>query len=408
MKTNYRLHYRHPDRRIVGDVMPFYHDNRFHIFYLLNGSGHDDINHEHVVTSNLQDWTYVGPSITHEDNCAFTGSYIQTPDKTFHCFFTRWNPENPRGRERIGHAFSHDLVTWTKTDMDLVPDGLTYSNARYRDFRDPCVFFDNASQEYHMFLLANSPKKENTKDSWDENWIQGHYKSRDLVNWIPLEPLGGNFADECPDYIKGPQFHYIHGCHRFAISNSKWGPYHTQEDYVLDKGLRAAKICPVGDRILWFGGFIGGSITLPREIVFLKSGKLGLRISAEVRRLPQKTVYESFSTLESGRFNPEEAHLVSLDIKKIQKLALTLDDKMQFLIENGKLTFIDDGKKTILDDDLKTDNVTDLIEFIIDGDLVEMFWCGKGAFTVCAHKQVLRYHLSSSDFVNFHILSFLP
>ena len=42
-----------PPTRAVGDVMPFYHAGEYHVFYLLNASGNDDINWEHAVSRDL-------------------------------------------------------------------------------------------------------------------------------------------------------------------------------------------------------------------------------------------------------------------------------------------------------------------------------------------------------------------
>ncbi len=401
----YKVHYQHPDGRKVGDVMPFYNSGVYHIFYLLNGSGHDDINHEHAFSSDLIHWTTVAPSITHEDNCAFTGSYLKTLDGLFHCFFTRWNPDNVLGRETIGHAVSTNLIDWKKSNLHLVPDGTIYSDAQYRDFRDPCVFFDNTDKYFHMLLLANPKNKKNNEKSWDENWIQGHYRSKNLVDWEHLFPIPGNFADECPDYIYHSGHHYIHGCHRYAIGETQWGPYHTEEDFVLDKGLRAAKTCHVGDRIMWFGGFIDGSITLAREVVFLPSGRLGLCLAAEMYVASNKLISESIDKNKTILIDKDKAQRIA--ISSLNRASLTIDfEAIKFELFEGVFSFINLENRTILDGRFFFESATDQIDIIIDLDLIEVYWSGKGAFTFCAKKEISKLSIVAGIETIISIFSF--
>lgn len=380
----YFLHFMHHDGRFFGDAMPYYWKGQYHLYYLLNGSGHNDINHEHAVSTDLVHWKQLEPSIYHEDNCAFTGSYLTTPDGIHHCFFTRWKENNPSGRESIGHATSSDLVTWTKTSLHLVPDGILYSAGIYRDFRDPCVFFDPKLNLYHMLLLANPKDRENGPKSWDEHWIQGHYTSRDLETWIPQKPLDGNFADECPDYFYQQNKHYLHGCHHYAIGDAFQGPYMLQPDSELDLGARAPKFCYDGHRRVWFGGFIGGPATLPRTLNVLPDGNLGLSFVHEIIEATSRLVETTKAKKGNISLKKECAHRISLKGDALQEGFLTLtcnpssfslvfdfSKKRVSVYRQGKIT-----KETALGSgkDFRVD-------IIADQDIVEIIWNDFRAFS---------------------------
>ena len=63
-----RLRLHSKDNRKIGDVMPFYDNGEYHIFYLLNGSGNDNVNWEHAVSSDLMNWSHLPPAISLDKN----------------------------------------------------------------------------------------------------------------------------------------------------------------------------------------------------------------------------------------------------------------------------------------------------------------------------------------------------
>lgn len=382
--SHYSLHFMHHDGRSFGDAMPYFWQGEYHLFYLLNGSGHNDINHEHAVSVDLIHWKQLPPSIYHEDNCAFTGSYLTTPDGVHHCFFTRWKENNPEGRESIGHATSTDMVVWTKTPMHLIPDGVTYSSGLYRDFRDPCVFFDNKENLYHMILLTNLVGRENGPKSWDEHWVQGHYLSKNLSHWVPQKPFEGDFADECPDYFFQQNRHYLHGCHHYGIAKDFHGPYITQKYSELDLGARAPKFCFDGHRRVWFAGFIGGPATLPRTLNVLPDGQLGLSFVKEIfdatsRSIQTQKTDQGALKIVSGipnRFrvtaSPMGKGTLVLRFNHLSKsLCFDFPKSTAFLWENGNLK-----KQTSLGGTQEF-----FIDIVIDHDIIEVIWNNFRAFS---------------------------
>jgi len=382
--SHYSLHFMHHDGRFFGDAMPYFYQGQYHLFYLLNGSGHNDINHEHAVSTDLIHWTQLPPSIYHEDNCAFTGSYMTTPDGIHHCFFTRWKEGNPAGRESIGHATSTDMIHWTKTPLHLIPDGVIYSSGIYRDFRDPCVFFDEKQNLYHMILLANAAGNDNGPKSWDEHWIQGHYVSKDLVNWEPQKPFEGNFADECPDYFHQQNRHYLHGCHHYGMASSFQGPYQVQPDSELDLGARAPKFCFDGKRRVWFAGFIGGPATLPRVLSVLPDGQLGLSFAPEVIDAVTKRVQlwaGSEGTLALIPHVPNRFRILGSHANQ-GTLKVRLDPMNRSLLfdfSSSRVTLLE-GDRPIKETGIgKQKTLT--IDLIVDHDIVEVLWNDFRAFS---------------------------
>ena len=90
------LHF-YPSKRSVGDIMPFFWKGAYHVFHLTNPTGNQDVNWEHIVSTNLVDWEELPPALTPdktnptgpEGGCMFTGCVVEK-DGTFHAWYTSW------------------------------------------------------------------------------------------------------------------------------------------------------------------------------------------------------------------------------------------------------------------------------------------------------------------------------
>jgi sucrose-6-phosphate hydrolase SacC (GH32 family) len=242
---------------------------------MLNASGNENIHLEHACSEDLIHWKHLPSAIESANGemgfldmgCIFTGCMVEK-DNILHAFYTSWNPDNPNGREFIMHATSQDGIRFNKEpNFILAPDGFYYSSSRYRDFRDPNIIYNAEKQCYDMFLLANKQESINKDNSDISNFVFGHYTSKDLYIWTPCEPLGGVEGDECPDYFSIEDIHYIHGCRQYVYSENKFGPYKKAKFWEIDMPyVRAAKTLFDGKRILWFGGWFEGPMSLPRQL----------------------------------------------------------------------------------------------------------------------------------------------
>ena len=278
-----------PKTRAVGDVMPFYHNGEYHVFYLLNASGNADINWEHAVSRDLVHWKNLPPAILcdpkdktgPEGGCMFTGSIIEHQG-VFHAYYTSWNPNNPVGREFICHATSKDLVSWTKHPEDMFgPDGIHYANHHDRDFRDPCVVWDEEQNRYEMFINANQPGK--------PGFVFGVLTSRDLKHWEQHPAIENIPGDECPDFFKSGKTYYLHGCNFYAFATNRNGPWKYPSYNRLDRRMAAKRVFD-GKRNVWFGGWLAGPMSIPREVYEGPNGLLYMK--------PVEEVVSAFSSVQ--------------------------------------------------------------------------------------------------------------
>jgi sucrose-6-phosphate hydrolase SacC (GH32 family) len=94
-----------PSKRAVGDVMPFYWKGEYHVFYLTNPTGNNDVNWEHTVSKDLVNWKELPPALTPDKSdpngpdgeCMFTGCVVEK-DSVFHAWYQLrgWPCGNPQ------------------------------------------------------------------------------------------------------------------------------------------------------------------------------------------------------------------------------------------------------------------------------------------------------------------------
>ena len=295
------IHYR-PRVGSLGDTNPFYWKGEYHIFYL---HGVDHVPWEHIVSKDLVHWKEL-PTALVADGAAdsadgmwmFTGCVIEK-DGQFHIFYTGCNPSNPKGTQFVMHATSADLIRWTKHPEDIFgPDGELYANSRERDFRDPCVFWNEEAQEYWMVLCAGDRK----------TGRQGLAISKDLATWKLAPPLNAQ-NQECPDLFKIGDTWYLLNADTYAYSKTLHGEFKTPPvQNVIDRPcVYAGKQMFDGRRHVWtgwisdsdngrdVGGFFnrltwGGTQCSPRELYAGPEGQLYQRPVDEVTAMFSKPI----------------------------------------------------------------------------------------------------------------------
>jgi beta-fructofuranosidase len=320
-----------PGRRGFGDPMPFYWNGEYHVFYLTNPAGNYDVNWEHIVSTDLVNWKELPAALSVDKNdptgpdggCIFTGDVIEK-DGVFHAWYTNWNPLNPKGREFISHATSRDLINWTKHPEHMIaPDGIHYANHPTRDFRDPEIFWNPESREYWMILFANVPNQ------W---W--GRFAlltSDDLINWKQEMPIEGVPGDETPSYLRFGNTHYIIG-NDFGYSSAKSarGPYIRPKFWnsipvrELDTAGQAAKTTWDGKRYLWFGGWSGGSMPIPREVYEGPEGLLYMKPAEEIVAFFNKTAIDLTEQPSRTSLAVPPAYMLDYRIKMYPQSRITI------------------------------------------------------------------------------------
>ncbi|MDP6636920.1 MAG: GH32 C-terminal domain-containing protein [Phycisphaerae bacterium] len=347
-----------PTKKTVGDVMPFFWKGEYHVFYLTNPMGNNDVNWEHCSSKDLVNWREYPPALKpdhknptgSEGGCMFTGCIVEK-EGVFHAWYTSWNPKNPKGREFLSHATSKDLIVWKKHPEHMIaPDGIHYANHRKRDFRDPQIFWNAETKEYWMHVLANSakPKPGAPRQRF------GLLKSKDLVKWTQHDPVAMENAggDECPDYFKIGATHYIHSCRRYYYSDKINGPYkHPKLTHELDRpGINAAKRVWDGKRHVWFGGWSGGVMPLPREVYAGPDGLLYMKPVEEVTAVYKKTVLDlSGKPAPAGVVDTPEHYMLDGEIKMDPQSSFSLvmggQYRMTLSAADGTLSLVGPGFK---------------------------------------------------------------
>ena len=120
------IFYTSPEGRI-GDIIPFYEDGEFKLFFLNNGwccvSTRDNLHFENEYRTSIH---------------GGTGSIVKV-DGLYHLFYCKF-PSYPYPRQQVWHATGTDLVHWTEHPEDtFTPDGDIYLMS---DWRDPHVIWN--------------------------------------------------------------------------------------------------------------------------------------------------------------------------------------------------------------------------------------------------------------------------
>lgn len=307
------IHYR-PAGTKAGDVIPFYHDGSYHIFYLRNNDW------AHMVSKDLIRWNELPNALTKskdplapDGEACWTGSIVEH-NKQFYLFYTGKNMGDPLGDQKVMIATSKDLVAWTKQDHTFYADGKIYWNKsmngaiddkqiyHHQAFRDPEVFRNNTTNEWWMILHAmladgSSP-------------AMGRYTSTDLVHWAPAAPLvvyPRSVSGDCPGFFssKNKSFIYCADYHYMQSDNIN-GPYNPQVKAYDCGDLRVPKLMWDGTRYILVGwicdyeGYTdagattwGGTLSMPREVYTDSAGNLYQR--------PPKEIVQAFKTITSGK-----------------------------------------------------------------------------------------------------------
>lgn len=242
----------------VGDVMPYYENGTFHLFFLHDaktkpaGEGFHDIHS--FETANFKDFTYQGRQIPYgtasePDFGVGTGSLVKVGN-TYYYYYTGHNAvasflsNNPR--ESVLLATSTDMKTWTKIKNFKITAPAGYYDY---EFRDPHVFFNAEDGKYWMLVSAQTSAQKavvlkfTSNDPATGNWTVENpvYTTTSSENYIMLE---------CPDLFKMGNYWYLvfsenwssnSGTH-YRIASSPNGPWTTPANDRLDGSyLYAAK-----------------------------------------------------------------------------------------------------------------------------------------------------------------------
>ena len=290
------MHWRPGGDEYIGDMIPFFWGDEYHIFYLKRRGG-EPYPWCHIKSRDLVEWE-VMPDVVHpspdpaapDARGCWTGCVVESGG-TFYCFYTGWNPDRPHeGKypQTICVATSRDLVEWEKVGDGpiLWPDDRWYMP---RAWRDPFVFYNEAAGEWWMVICARDAHAPQPRAG-----ALALAASPDLERWEVREPLwsgGICYAPECPDiFAEAGRWYtvYSHGITRYRVADGPGGPWLAAAPDTLDgPHVRAAKSLSDGRRRLLFGwvptreddsdgGRLqwGGHMAVPRVLVPQADGAL--------------------------------------------------------------------------------------------------------------------------------------
>ena len=168
-----------------------YHNGEYHLFYQHNpyGSMWGNMNWGHTVTKDLKKWEHLPVAIAPDSlGAIFSGSAVIDKNNTAgfgkDAMVAIYTSAGQSQVQSIAYSLDNGR-TFTKYDKNPV---LTDPN--YVDFRDPKVFWHNASKQWIMSLATSQ--------------VVTFYASKNLKEWTKLSQFGEGIGDhggvwECPD-----------------------------------------------------------------------------------------------------------------------------------------------------------------------------------------------------------------
>jgi hypothetical protein len=254
--------------QFVGDCMPFFHDGTFHLYYLLDEEHHRARNgfggHQwaHAASNDLIHWQQYPLAVPTGAEGEFdylsicTGSMFYHEGVYYAFYATRRVADDGTRSEHLCRATSTDGIHFVKDPANpIASPGEWYD---VHNFRDPVVFRDERSGQFHMLVTAcvRSP------EIHERAGCLAHLVSSDLSTWRLLPPFldglpgrpGYYISPECSDYFYWNGWYYLlftdppHAT-TYRMSREPFGPW----------------ICPLNDaldtpmaRVFKTAAFTGG------------------------------------------------------------------------------------------------------------------------------------------------------
>lgn len=274
----------------VGDCMPFYDGERFHIYYLFDRRGHRSKwglgAHQwaHISTKDFKDWENHPLAIKISEDwegSICTGSVIQVNHIYYAYYAVRAVDGSPA---RLTWAESTDGINFEKTG-----EYIELSDAYHLpSVRDPHVFRDQDG--LYRMLITTSIKNGNKMQGCLAQLV-----SRDLKNWSEESPFiipGYHDQPECADYFEWNGWYYLifsnDGNARYRYSRNPQGPWlRPAADLIDGIQLRVPKSAGYIDGRRMAVGFLstpdqyGGELII-RELVQHADGRLGTKFVEEL------------------------------------------------------------------------------------------------------------------------------
>jgi len=183
----------------------------------------------HAVSEDLLHWTTLQPALPPlpsgglDDLRPYTGCVVEHKGQ-YYMFYTMRGKADKGFGQRIGLAFSNDLVKWERYDKNpvIVPDSKYYISHdkpmanRTVDCRDMTIVWDETNQRWVGFYSARLRNSDNAQCA-----AIAAVESKDLIHWEHLPPA---FTPKYT-YIEVPEVYHINGkWYLSCLTNTEWNP----------------------------------------------------------------------------------------------------------------------------------------------------------------------------------------
>lgn len=292
-----------PHGEMCGDIMPFYWEGRYILFFLYKYC---------IYAVETQDFVHYGKcrlvlqngSPDEQDWHAATGSVFHH-DGTFYFYYTGFCEGN-RGvpgkyEQAILRAASVDLIHWTKDTGYFFPPDTRYYGDRH--WRDPHVFWNPELKRFCMLVTATEKDGAVLRDGCTAVYVSGdvkhweHYKTIYSPRTFPTHEchdafqMGGRWYLTFSNYSRWWET-------RYRLAERFDGPWEMpdQDDMFDGREFYAAKTVTDGKKrylVGWLsirkdcrddGRFVWGGNTCVHELIQREDQTLGVRMVEAVRR----------------------------------------------------------------------------------------------------------------------------
>lgn len=291
--------------RPVVDVIPFFDDGWYHLFYLspIDVDQRARCTWEHVRSRDLVRWEAL-PTALHpepgyiDQDATWTGSVVRVGDR-YHLYYTALDTSDPRQQQRIALAVSDDLISFEKVrDFRFpIPAGEHWDTD---NFRDP--FVTREDDGYRMLISTRWRDQEDGRSGFI---AVSH--SADGLGWSEPEVYYDGCDTFCPECVDVRRLASTSVLSYSTFTDRKRTVFRARETgdeawqvpgnaepdgawWYASKSLtdQAGAVVSFGwvsDGLTQHGAsyHFGGDLALPRQLWLPQRGVLGWRIPDAVR-----------------------------------------------------------------------------------------------------------------------------
>ena len=251
---------------------------------------HFNVSQGHATSTDLKTWEHKGTTFAPADGPAWddyttwTGSVVRGDDDLWHLFYTGTRKSEEGLYQRIGHATSTDLHTWSRVGdgqcLDLTGPAADHYEADLmhgfwhdRAMRDPWVMRDPGGDGWLMYFTARAPGIPEA----NAGGAIGFATSPDLKDWTLQPPVftGGYGQLEVPQVFEAEGRWYCLFCtaaqhfSKEQAESTEGGPV-TGTHYLVGGSPRGPwRVAP---------GFLDGALPCRRYAARIVETENGLRI----------------------------------------------------------------------------------------------------------------------------------